>query len=273
MKNLYIILLIFSALCTAQKDRVQIQGAISTSDNKNLGGITIFNTNSYEGTVTNDSGTFYIDVKEGDQLDFRAVQFSNFKIVIGKESISTKKLKINLKESINELDEVRLTNGSFMIPVRRTVAMDSVINQVSERNVRLAAVNRKETILSDRVRQPGEYGIRNEAFKQTQPRIDFFDAVGLAKGVINGTPLDGSDAGTRALSKEKEVFDVNILKNKYGTEYLVDFLKIEEENLYEFLYFARDRGLDASYLTPEKELALLHFINETAELYGNKKKQ
>lgn len=273
MKNFYILFLILSTFCAAQKDRVQIKGVISSVDDKDLGGITVFNINSYEGTVTNEGGTFFIDVKEGDQLDFRSVQFSNFKLVAGIETITSRKLKINLEESINELDEVRLSNGSFMISVRRTVAMDSVINQVSERNIRVAAVNRKENILSDRVRQPSEYGIRNEAFKQTQPRIDFFDAVGLAKGVINGTPLDGSDTGARALPKEKEAFDVNIVKNKYGTEYLVDYLKIEEEHLYEFLYFARDRGLDESYLTPEKELALLQFLNETSELYKKQKKQ
>ena len=262
-----------STLCAAQKDRIQIKGVISSVDDKDLSGITVFNINSYEGTVTNQGGTFFIDVKEGDQLDFRAVQFSNFKLVVGIETITSRKLKINLQESINELDEVRLSNGSFMIPVRKIVAMDSVINQVSERNIRVAAVNRKENILSDRVRQSSEYGIKNEAFKQTQPRVDFFDAVGLVKGIINGTPLDGSDTGARALPTEKEAFDVNIVKNKYGTEYLVDYLKIEEEHLYDFLYFARDIGLNESYLTPEKELALLQFLNETSELYKKQKKQ
>lgn len=272
MKHFYIFLLFFATQVVAQKERVKIKGTISTESAENLGGIAIFNTTSYEGTITNDSGAFSIDVKDGDVLDFKSIQFTNFKFTIGIETVLSRKLNINLQEGINDLGEVRIANGSFMIPVKRISEIQGGLNDVTKRNVRVAAVNRKENITSDRVRQPSEYVIRNEAFKQSQSRIDFFDFKSLVQDAIEGKPLDGSDMSGRPLKKEKDEFDVNILKNKFGTQYLVEFLKIEEENLYDFMYFARDKGLDKSYFTVDRELDLLQFLSVTAKQYKELKK-
>jgi hypothetical protein len=273
MKNFYLLFLLATVLSTAQRDRSQIMGTIVSSNNEILGGITVFNNASLEGTITNDKGVFLIDVKKGDRLDFRAVQFSNFNLVIGEETIGSKTLRISLREGVNELDEIRLTNGSFMIPVKRLVEIDTGIEKVSERNLRLAANDRMENTFSERIRQPEEYAIRNEAFMQSQPRFNMINLVGILAALVIGTTLDAINVdGGNTLESSSE-FDVVMLKNKFSTEYLTDFLEIEESSLYEFMYFAKDRGLDNSYFTPEKELELLQFLSETAVLYKERKKQ
>lgn len=272
MKPIYFLFLLCTAFTAAQKERVQIKGIIYNENVTNLGGTTVFNTMSYEGTITDDGGAFSLNVKEGDVLDFKSVQFTNFKFTITAETVLSKKLRIKLQEGINELGEVRIADGSFMIPVVRIEDIDGGLNKVTERNVRVNAANRKENILSDRVRQPDEYTIRNEAFKQTQPRIDFFDFKSLIMDAINGKPLDGSDVSGPALNKDKEAFDVDILKNKFGTKYLVEFLKIKEDNLYEFMYFARDNGLNQSYFTADRELDLLEFLTQNALIFKKSQK-
>jgi hypothetical protein len=273
MKNFYLLFLLATVLSTAQRDRSQIMGTIVSSNNEILGGITVFNNASLEGTITNDKGVFLIDVKKGDRLDFRAVQFSNFNLVIGEETIGSKTLRISLREGVNELDEIRITNGSFMIPVKRVVEIDSGIDKVSERNLKLAANDRMENTFSERVRNPEEYVIRNEAFMQSQPRFNMVNLVGMLAALVIGTTLDAINVdGGNTLESSSE-FDVVMLKNKFSTEYLTDFLEIEESSLYEFMYFAKDRGLDNSYFTPEKELELLQFLSETAVLYKEQKKQ
>lgn len=271
MKNIFILFLFVTLAVQAQRERVQIQGSIISSNKEELGGITIFNNASLEGTVTNENGLFFIDVQQGDRLDFRAVQFSNFKLVVSAETVKNKTLNINLQESVNELDEVRITNGSFMIPVKRTVAIDPGISSVSQRNINIAAIDRKENIFSDKVRQPEEYPIRNEAFLQTQPRIDMFNFLGLLGGLIFSNTLGSLSLDGNRGNEEKEEFEVAILKNKFSTAYLVEFLEIDEADLYDFMYFARDRGLDDSYFTPEKELDLLQFLSESAVLYKKRK--
>ncbi|GAK88709.1 hypothetical protein JCM19297_3222 [Nonlabens ulvanivorans] len=45
-------------LSSAQVERVQIKGTISSDLNSDLSGITIFNNNSLEGTITNNNGVF-----------------------------------------------------------------------------------------------------------------------------------------------------------------------------------------------------------------------
>ncbi|GAK75286.1 hypothetical protein JCM19296_864 [Nonlabens ulvanivorans] len=61
-------------LSNAQVQRVQIKGTISSELNTDLSGITIFNNSSLEGTVTNDSGVFYIDVKK--EINYPLRQFN-----------------------------------------------------------------------------------------------------------------------------------------------------------------------------------------------------
>jgi hypothetical protein len=95
----------------------------------------------------------------------------------------------------------------------------------------------------------------------------------MLAALVIGTTLDAINVdGGNTLESSSE-FDVVMLKNKFSTEYLTDFLEIEESSLYEFMYFAKDRGLDNSYFTPEKELELLQFLSETAVLYKERKKQ
>jgi hypothetical protein len=273
MKNFYLLFLLATVLSTAQRDRSQIMGTIVSSNNEILGGITVFNNASLEGTITNDKGVFLIDVKKGDRLDFRAVQFSNFNLVIGEETIGSKTLRISLREGVNELDEIRLTNGSFMIPVKRLVEIDTGIEKVSERNLRLAANDRMENTFSERIRQPEEYAIRNEAFMQSQPRFNMINLVGILAALVIGTTLDNVNLEGNGASQSSSEFDVVMLKNKFSAQYLTEFLAIEENDLYDFMYFAKDRGLDNSYFTPEKELELLQFLSETAVLYKERKKQ
>jgi hypothetical protein len=130
-----------------------------------------------------------------------------------------------------------------------------------------------ENTFSERVRNPEEYVIRNEAFMQSQPRFNMVNLVGMLAALVIGTTLDAINVdGGNTLESSSE-FDVVMLKNKFSTEYLTDFLEIEESSLYEFMYFAKDRGLDNSYFTPEKELELLQFLSETAVLYKERKKQ
>lgn len=273
MKNIFFLLLLISTAVNGQLDRTQVSGTIAAKSDDSLGGITIFNLSSLEGTVTNERGEFFIDLKDGDKLSFSAVQFTNFELLIGQETIKSKTLKITLRDGVNELDEVRITNGSFMIPVKRTVQVDAKLDKVSNFYRTTAAVDRIENTFSDRIRQPEEYAIRNEAFNQSQPRFNMINVVGILAALVVGTTLNAInvDSGATAIENREE-FQVAVLKNKFSTDYLVDFLKIEETDLYDFMYFAKDRGLNNSFFTPEKELDLLQFLSESAALYKERKK-
>lgn len=272
-------LLLFLSLCifaSAQKERIQIQGTILNTIDEPLEAVTVFNTTSLEGTVSNENGKFFIHVREGDQLSFKAVQLEPFAINISSKIINDKKIAISLKNAVNQLEEVFIDNGLMRIKVKQITPVDPKIDQVSGYNVKNRAVDRIENTFSDRIKQPEEYAIRNEAFNQSMPRFAMFDIVSGLLGLLglglNALTQNVDRPKDNVSTSGKEVFDIYILKNKYSTEYLLDYLQIPDEDLYEFMYFAADAGLNESMFKPENELDLLQFLSNQVTLYKEKKK-
>ncbi len=255
----------------AQTDRVQIQGTILDALGDPIEGIAIFNQGSLEGTVSNEAGQFYIHARTGDRLAFKAVQYESFVLTVSASVIEKREAQLSLREGVNVLDEVVIDDGLMQIDVKR-ISVDPKLDMVSESNVRTRAVDRMENTFSDRVKQPEEYAIRNEAFNQSQPRFNMINIFGaLASMALIGN-LDGLNFKTSSGPKPtKKEFDVYVLKNKFSTEYLLDYLKIPEEDLYEFMYFAKDHGLNESMFKPENELKLLEFLSVQAERFKKKK--
>lgn len=272
MKYLIHIFLLIGLLSAAQKDRVQIKGMISSDLNTPLIGITVFNNNSLEGTVTNGNGVFYIDAMENDELSFKAIQFESFSLKVTDKVLMEKKIQLTLDADVKELDDVNVSSTSFMIPVKRIETVDAGLEKVDVENIRTAAVDRIDNTFSDRVRQPGEYEIRAEAFQQSQPR---FNMVGLSTQVNTANIARSLDV--KNISKDDSVPVENnalvLLKNKYSKEYLMEYLDLDEEELIEFKYFAKDHGLTKELVQSENELNLLEFLSEQVLKFKKRKKQ
>jgi hypothetical protein len=272
MKNILLFLLLVGGLVGAQKERIQIQGIINSTTDKPLEGVTVFNLSSLEGTVTNKEGGFFIHARETDKLSFKAVQLESFSLMITKNVIEDRKVLISLSEGVNQLDEVILVDGLMRIKVKKTAYIDPKIDEVSEFNVKTRAVDRMENTMSDRIKQPEEYNVRSEAFNQNQPRFNMSNIFGALASLALVGVLDGLNFNTGSSPQvDKEKFDVYILKNKYSTEYLLEYLKIPEEHLFEFMYFAQDNGLNTAMFEQERELDLLQFLSNQVALFKAKK--
>jgi hypothetical protein len=272
MKNLFYLLLLTSGLSVAQISRVQITGTISEVSEEPIEGITVFNLNSLEGTITNSKGIYFIDAKEGDKLRFKAVQFDPFTLTVTKNTIDKKSVSITLNEGVNVLDEVILRDNIMMIDVKRTMPLEAQLDKVTPENLTTRAVDRMDNTFSDRVRTPEEYAIENTAFKQSGLRMNSFDMVGLLGALLVNTSLNALDLSIDSPKKaEEDDFKVVMLKNKFSTEYLLEYLDLKEENLYEFIYFAKDHGLDKEMLESDDELYLLQFLSDQAVEFKKRK--
>jgi hypothetical protein len=266
MKNLLLFILLVSTVTIAQ-ERKQIKGTINNALNDPLEGITIFNNTTLEGTVTNENGVFYIDVRTGDDLSFNAVQYDPFTLKITQSTIDKGTTQLTFRQGVNLLDDVVVTDQAVRVAVKRTEMPDTGIDEVSKRNIAVPAVDRIENTFSDRVRQPEEIPVQNTAFNQSQLRYNSFNLVGLLGGMLINGALSNLDLSIDGRQDEKEEFEKVLLKNQYSTEYLVDYLKIPEENLYEFMVFAQEKGLNKSMLQKENEFELLNFLGEQAVIY------
>jgi hypothetical protein len=276
MKKVLIFLLLVGGLIDAQIERIQIKGSIYSEANKPLEGVTVFNQASLEGTVTNKEGGFLIHAREEDKLSFKAVQLESFALMITKKVIDDKKVVISLDEGINQLDEVIIEDGLMRVKVKKILYVDTKVHEVSDFNLETRPVDRMENTFSDRIKQPEEYPVRAEAFNQNMPRFNMVNIIGglammAAGAAINelaATIENGIDKGPDA---RKQKFDVYVLKNTYSTEYLLDYLQLPQEDLYEFMYFAKDKGLNESLFEPERELDLLQFLSNKVTLFKVKK--
>ncbi len=266
MRHLLLLLTLISTLTVAQ-ERIQLEGTITGVTQEPLEGITIFNANTLEGTITNKEGKFYIDVRSGDQLSFDSVQYDPFTLTVTDATIKKGTTELTFRQGVNLLDEVYVKDESIAVAVKKTENVDTGIDEVSERNIAIPAVDRIENTFSDRIRQPEEMPLENTAFNQSQLRYNSFNLIGLLAGLALNTALQNVDLRVGAPPRQEERFKEVLLKNKYSTEYLVDYLGISQENLFEFMVFAQEQGLNKSMLQPENELDLLLFLDKQATIF------
>lgn len=270
MKKLALLLFLISAIAFAQKERVQIKGTVTSASEEPIEGITIFNLNNLEGTITNEQGIFYINVMEGDKLNFDAVQFEPFTLKVGANTIKTRTATLQLNEGVNKLDEVIIQDNLMMIEVKRDVDVKPVLAGVEEENLRVRAVDRMENTFSDRIRQPDEYPIEQLAASQSGLRMNMFNVIGLLGSLVVNESLKNLDLSGKPKPVEEE-FNVVMVKNKFGTDYLAEFLDLDKEYLYEFMYYAKDNGLTKEMLESDNELALLEFLSKQSQSFKKKK--
>lgn len=269
MKNLLYIFLCAGLFVNAQ-DRVQIKGVIESDLKTQLSGITIFNNNSLEGTVTNESGVFYIDAVQGDELSFKALQFESFKLEVTELVIKRQKVKLKFNEDVKDLDVVNVRNISFMVPVKRIETVDSGLDKVDVENIRRAYVDRMDNTFSNRVRKPEEYAVRHTAFDQSQPR---FNIIGPSINLNTANIARALDP--KNIQKDDTVpIEENalvLLKNKYSKAYLLEYLNLPEKDFVEYGFFAKDHGLTKELVQTKNELDLLEFLSQQAIAFKKRK--
>ncbi len=267
MKYLSILLFFISTIAVAQNNRVQIKGTISSTIEGPLLGITVFNKNSLEGTITNDEGVFFIETRAGDELLFKALQFETITLKISKNIIEEKEISLGLKEDIKQLEVVNVSNGeSMMIQVKRLVEVDAQLDKVSVRNINTRAVDRMEYTFSDRIKQPDEYAVQHKAAYQSAAR---FNMVGLSTQINMSNVSRALDPANLSNDNDipEEESPIALLKNKYQKSFLMDLLKIPEEKLPAFYYYAAESGLTKGMILDDNPLILLDFLTVNGEKF------
>ena len=106
-QTLLLFLLLFSGfvMYSQSLERSVIQGQVFSKTN-DVESITVYNTSSNKGTITDFDGNFEIEVTLNDQIEISALQFKKITVIIDAEIINNKMLTIFLTEQINTLDEV-----------------------------------------------------------------------------------------------------------------------------------------------------------------------
>lgn len=264
MKYLKALALVFfiglNVMClTAQDDeRLQIFGKIIV-DSSDLDGVTIFNTISNKGTVTDSDGNFSLLVMLNDKLIVSALQFEKFEISINQDIIDSKKLTVVLVEEVNKLPEVIILpyglTGNISVDVARAKTINPNLDALYFGLDNLDKIEFTDDFLS---------GVRNTAMSDNTLyyTADAIKIIGLLiKPLFNSKKKELE----YNLASDREIFE------RYDTEYLMYKLNIPKKDIIEFVYFVEDSGLEKTLLAEGNELQFLEeIIRKSKEFQANK---
>ncbi|MEH6537917.1 MAG: carboxypeptidase-like regulatory domain-containing protein [Psychroserpens sp.] len=260
MKKLLLLCIAFFSLLSASQDikRVKVDGKIIV-EGDDVEGITVFNTSSNKGVITNENGEFAIEATVNDFIEFRALQYQNFDLQVSEAIIKSKRIRVFLIEEINKLDEVLvLTKG-----LEGELKTD--INSVKTFNPKLDALyfgikKSDEYVFADDNRSKA---INESMHSQSQTMVNGLDIVNVVDQLL--LPLFRSKVKDKKAAGIPDV-PVSSVKYYFGSEFIIDNFKIPEHRVEEFIqYVEEDKNFDFSLLNYGNELEFLEVLYEKSQ--------
>ncbi len=246
--------------------RVEVKGKVVV-DSDDVIGITVFNSSSNKGTTTDENGEFTIAVALNDRVEFGALQFKDFEIVIDEYVIASKKLTVFLVEEVNKLDEV------VILPYDLTGNLTLDVESVRTFNPNMDPIyfgidNVHEYEFSDDIRSQSDNIAMHSQSQTMQNGLNVINVVGfLLKPLFKSK---GERASTRSNVPD---IPTSTFKDHYTEEFLYQNFKIPKDRINEFIIYVEDHGLDYSLLDKGNELEFLEFISQKSKQFLNETPQ
>lgn len=239
--------------------RIEISGKIVVNS-EDLENVTIYNTSSNRGTLTDENGKFKIEVALFDVINVRALQFQDFTFTIDKNIISSKKATIFLVEKVNKLNEV------VILPYDLTGNLNVDMESVRTFNPDLDAIYFGILDISA-YEFPDDYKSEVENIAAKGPGNDIryqMDGAAIVGFLLK--PLFKWNREKQEKKKDEMVaISSNGLRDYYSARYIADNFKIPDDEVDEFVVYVESHGLDYSLLKKGKEMEFLEFLTQKSE--------
>lgn len=245
-----LLLLVFFAMKGfSQEKYVLISGKIISSNNA-VGNVHIVNQNTKLGTVSNDNGEFEILVSVNDILLFSSIEYEIKEVNITGNYLKYKKIVVELKPSINELNEVFIEGltGNLNYDIKK-VPLDTL----PKHSFFLKPGDLKKAL------PPDLHGSKKA------PYVGFFPPI---PGSVS-LPDPGYEAEQRLkreISRKKQ-FPSKIIK-QFGLAYFTEKLHIPEDKIDHFLGYCEDRNIIEAYYK-NNLLEVIQILREESTAYNN----
>lgn len=265
MRRFLLVLVLISTLSAMSQNitRIEVSGKIIV-EGSDISGITIFNTSSNSGTITDENGEFKLKVTLNDNIEVSALQYQNIAFKVNEAIIKSKNMKLFLIEEINKLDEVIVftkgLSGNLNTDLEDTTPfkpqLDALYFGVRHSKDYDFEIDNKTDVNNITID------------RQHVPMVNGLNIVNVVDQLL--LPLFRAEVKDK---KKAGVPDVPIESIKYyfGSEFLVDNFKIPEHRVEEFIRFVESGDFDFSLLNYGKEMEFLELLNKksVAFLKGN----
>ncbi len=239
MKNTVILLfsLIFSSVLLAQDGRVLLRGEVLYK-NTGIPNENVINTTTGVATVTDTTGAFAINVKEGDQLAFTAINYQLKVVPVTAEILRKARLVVEITEKVRVLGEVVVTPDnqerflelknekfkSFDYDIDRSTAVENIAQAREVRGMR-----------------------------------DGLNFVNIFKALFASREAKGSEVPPLKLSE--------VLRQLYDDAFFVVDLQLPQDKIGEFLLYCDQAIPSQALLRKKNEFQLIDFLVTQSKAY------
>jgi len=264
MKKTLLVLFSFYALIVfgQDRDRTPVNGKIIVQS-QDKEGVTVYNTSSNKGATTDKEGYFKISVAVNDIVEFGALQFQDFTVVISEKIISSKRLTVILVEEVNKLDEV------VLLPFDLTGNFNTDLENVRTYNVSLDDVYFGLDHIED-FEFSADYKTKaeNVAFNEYNPSVEnMLNVVNIAGFLLK--QVVGVDMGKSKSEKQKQLNRTPFKQalDAYSINYIHSNFEIPLNRVEEFIDYVEIEGVDESLFETDKEMQLLERVSQLSKSF------
>tara|TARA_R110000868_G_scaffold121418_1_gene322141 strand:+ start:2586 stop:3401 length:816 start_codon:yes stop_codon:yes gene_type:complete len=240
--------------------RLEVQGIILV-DNNDVEGVTIFNTSSNKGTITNDKGEFVIDVSLNDRIEISALQFHSTSLIINEEVINSKRVKIYLAEQVNQLDAVLLSAGligNMAVDIDNVKMIEPI--ELNMGNMNIPFEYNDDKAFDNQVVSDALNSVVNK--DQFYNGIDFVQIVGgLFSLFIKPKQKKTNIKDYSTYKKTTDITDI------YSYEYISENFNIPLDKMENFIAVLDFSEKNSELLKSKNELMLFEFLLEQSKLF------
>ncbi|MHA3788208.1 peptidase associated/transthyretin-like domain-containing protein [Flavobacterium hauense] len=249
MKNLIAITCFVLPLLGLAQDRPSLHGK-AISDETTVEFLIVKNLTTNATANGNESGSFIINAKEGDVLEFSCITFTTVTHTLSAKDIKEELFVVRLVPSAILLDEIALSGltGSLYIDSKNTDVL----------------------LLNDKFKDDFDAAALNLGRVNNNPNmnLDFISILGAVAGAVysamspesSHSKPSGGKAAYRPSSVEQISFS-KILRESYPESFFTDTIKIPRERLALFLISCNDTA-KRYLIDPKNEQELIAYLKE-----------
>ena len=261
-RQLFILFFIFVSLSCFSQQRERLEGKI-LADSLNGAAINILNLSSGMGTTNNEAGDFQIAARVEDTLYFSSIQYETREIVISEDLLKKDFLGVMLKEKLNELDGVNISNITLEGNLNTDLDKIYTFTQ-ADMGFPMSDVP-KPTSIERKLHTAS--GIQKDS-KENPPGMVNVSLDGILNE-MNGR----SDMLRKAAANE----DLSQLVDKgvaaMPVTFFIEDLAIPEEYIWDFIYYCARNPNFATLLPEHKKFELIEYYQLKAPQFNEERKQ
>ena len=235
---LFLFLVCTAPLIAQSFDSTLISGRISVPDPDDAEGIVIYNITAKKGTITDSSGSFFLNVKLNDVVLIQSVQFDPVRITVDRGIVSSKKMMVTLRESVNKLEEIVVS------PTDLTGNIEVDVNRVP-----IEKFKPDSTVMPYVAGMYADAGPKDNVAMDDETWRYGLNFVNIFRLLVNKR-----DQGKFDASAEDD------LAKMYNNDFFKKNLDIKEKNIGRFMDYVAANGLTKSMLQKGNELNLIQFL-------------